>query len=90
MFNMLAVLSEFEREMIIERTNAGLAVARIRGRNGGRPKKDEEDIERALKLYRSQEYSKQHYGYYENDWSQQSDIVYKSQNIITKKQDITP
>ena len=37
MFNFFAALAEFEREMIIERTNAGLAAARARGRNGGRP-----------------------------------------------------
>ena len=36
-FNLFASLAEFERELIIERTNAGLAAARARGRNGGRP-----------------------------------------------------
>jgi DNA invertase Pin-like site-specific DNA recombinase len=35
-FNVFASLSEFEREMIIERTNAGLMAARQRGRIGGR------------------------------------------------------
>jgi hypothetical protein len=29
--------AEFERELIVERTKAGLASARARGRNGGRP-----------------------------------------------------
>ncbi len=37
MFNFFAALAEFERELIIERTNAGLAAARARGRSGGRP-----------------------------------------------------
>ncbi len=32
-----AALAEFERELIVERTRAGLASARARGRNGGRP-----------------------------------------------------
>ena len=32
-----AALSEFERELISERTVAGLASARARGRKGGRP-----------------------------------------------------
>jgi hypothetical protein len=32
-----AALAEFERELIVERTHAGLASARARGRNGGRP-----------------------------------------------------
>jgi DNA invertase Pin-like site-specific DNA recombinase len=34
-----AALAEFERELISERTLAGLASARARGRNGGRPYK---------------------------------------------------
>ncbi len=38
-FGMFAALSEFERELIIERTQAGLAAARARGRMGGRPRK---------------------------------------------------
>src|SRR3954451_22278880 len=38
-FNIFGSLAEFEREIIRERTNAGLQSARSRGRNGGRPKK---------------------------------------------------
>ncbi|MCC9167971.1 recombinase family protein [Pontibacter harenae] len=37
-FNIFASLAEFEREIIRERTNAGLAAAKSRGRRGGRPK----------------------------------------------------
>lgn len=37
-FNLFASLAEFERELIRERTNAGLEAARSRGRIGGRPK----------------------------------------------------
>ena len=36
-FGIFAALAEFERELVIERTRAGLASARARGRNGGRP-----------------------------------------------------
>jgi DNA invertase Pin-like site-specific DNA recombinase len=36
-FGIFAALAEFERELIRERTIAGLASARARGRNGGRP-----------------------------------------------------
>lgn len=36
-FGVFAALAEYERELIIERTHAGLASARARGRNGGRP-----------------------------------------------------
>jgi len=37
-FNLFASLSEFEKDIIRERTQAGLSAARSRGRNGGRPK----------------------------------------------------
>lgn len=37
-FHIFAALSEFERDIISERTKAGLAAARARGRKGGRPK----------------------------------------------------
>jgi DNA invertase Pin-like site-specific DNA recombinase len=39
MFGMLCVFAEFERNIIRERTMAGLAAARARGRKGGRPRK---------------------------------------------------
>jgi len=38
-FGIFAALAEFERELISERTKAGLESARARGRNGGRPYK---------------------------------------------------
>src|SRR6476620_5874508 len=36
-FHVFSALEQFERRLIQERTNAGLAAARIRGRKGGRP-----------------------------------------------------
>ena len=38
MFHVIATLAEFERDIIQERTLAGLEAARARGRKGGRPK----------------------------------------------------
>lgn len=38
-FGIFAALAEFERELIVERTKAGLEAARARGRMGGRPRK---------------------------------------------------
>jgi DNA invertase Pin-like site-specific DNA recombinase len=37
-FHIFGALAEFERDIIKERTNAGLQAARARGRKGGRPK----------------------------------------------------
>lgn len=38
LFNLLVSVAEYEREMIIERTTAGLASARAQGKTGGRKK----------------------------------------------------
>lgn len=49
---MFGALAEFERDLIRERTKAGLAAARARGRQGGRPRKlDENKIGLLQKLY---------------------------------------
>ena len=52
-FHMFGALAEFERDLIRERTHAGLAAARARGRVGGRPKKlaDPKTLALAQKLY---------------------------------------
>ena len=47
-FHMFGALAEFERSLIRERTQAGLAAARRLGRTGGRPPKlSDDDIEAA-------------------------------------------
>lgn len=51
MFNMFATIAEFEREMAIERSRAGLESARARGRIGGRPRVDKNKMEKVLDLY---------------------------------------
>lgn len=57
MFRMLAVLAEMERDLIVERTQAGLQAARARGRFGGRPKKDSKKVEMAIKMYDSKQHT---------------------------------
>lgn len=49
-FNIFASLAEFEREIIRERTNAGLAAARARGRVGGRKAGLSEDAQRKARI----------------------------------------
>ena len=52
-FHVFGALAEFERDLIRERTHAGLAAARARGRLGGRPRKlaDPRQLELARTLY---------------------------------------
>ena len=53
-FHVMASLAEMERELIVERTHAGLETARKYGRKGGRkPKMTESKIESAKKLLAS-------------------------------------
>lgn len=57
-FHIFGALAEFERNLIRERTHAGLQAARTRGRNGGRPKKLSNDKAKlALQLYEEKQHS---------------------------------
>ncbi len=50
-FHVMSALAQMERELIAERTQAGLAAARSRGRTGGRPRKmTESKLDSARKL----------------------------------------
>lgn len=51
MFTIFGGISEFERDLIAQRSKEGVAAARSRGRFGGRPKKSDEDIRMAKTLY---------------------------------------
>ncbi len=57
-FHIFGALAEFEREVIRERTRAGLQAARARGRLGGRPKAlDPKKAALAKSLYESRKHS---------------------------------
>ena len=57
-FHIFGALAEFERELIRERTNAGLAAARARGRHGGRPTVMPPDkVATARQMYESKTYT---------------------------------
>ncbi len=56
-FHIFAALAEFERNLIRERTNAGLTAARARGRFGGRPKRlKEKEVSMIKTLYNEKNY----------------------------------
>lgn len=61
MFHVIAALAEFERDIISERTQAGLEAARARGRKGGRPRAIDSippaRLSRARELYEGREHS---------------------------------
>ena len=53
-FHIFGALAEFERDIIKERTNAGLTAARERGRQGGRPRSslsDDRKLQMARQMY---------------------------------------
>ncbi|AFN56311.1 DNA invertase Pin-like site-specific DNA recombinase [Zymomonas mobilis] len=52
-FHIFGAMAEFERNLIRERTQAGLKAARARGRLGGRPHMPEDKINTAITLYHS-------------------------------------
>jgi DNA invertase Pin-like site-specific DNA recombinase len=57
-FHLFGALAEFERNLIAERTKAGLAAARARGRLGGRPPVlDDKQREALVMLYREKKHS---------------------------------
>jgi DNA invertase Pin-like site-specific DNA recombinase len=57
-FHVFAALAEFERDLVRERTAAGLAAARARGRHGGRPPvMTTQKLKVAQEMYRSGEYT---------------------------------
>jgi DNA invertase Pin-like site-specific DNA recombinase len=56
-FRVLCALSEMETDLLSERTRAGLQAARRRGRVGGRPRVSSKQVDAALKLYNSRDYT---------------------------------
>lgn len=57
-FHLFGALAEFERNLVRERTQAGLTAARARGRSGGRPKAlDPNKRQLVVKLYNDHQHS---------------------------------
>ena len=55
---MFGALAEFERNLIRERTHAGLTAARARGRMGGRPKRlNAKKRDHVIRLYNERKHS---------------------------------
>jgi DNA invertase Pin-like site-specific DNA recombinase len=57
MMTVFQAFSQFERDLIVERTKEGLKSARARGRKGGRPKVNAREVTKAVNLYKTEQYS---------------------------------
>ncbi len=57
LFTIISSLSQFERDVLVERTREGLNAARARGRRGGRPKSDRDSTAKAIALYNTKQYT---------------------------------
>ena len=57
MMTVFQAFSQFERDLIVQRTKEGLISARARGRQGGRPKVNGRELKKAINLYKSEQYS---------------------------------
>lgn len=57
LFTLMSAIAQFERDVIADRTREGLKATRARGRTGGRPRVNQDNIKKAVRLYRTREYS---------------------------------
>jgi len=57
LFTLMSAIAQFERDVIADRTREGLRSARARGRTGGRPETDPVAVKKAIKLYKTGQYS---------------------------------
>ncbi|KAB2501314.1 recombinase family protein [Bacillus cereus] len=57
MLQMMCVIAELERNLIVERVKEGLEASKKRGKRLGRPKIEKEKLSIALRMYDSKEYS---------------------------------
>ncbi len=57
LFTLMSAIAQFERDVIADRTREGLKAARARGRTGGRPRADPEQVKKAVKLYKTEQYT---------------------------------
>lgn len=57
MMTVFQAFSQFERDLIVQRTKEGLKSARTRGRKGGRPQVNTKEVTKAVNLYKTEQYS---------------------------------
>ncbi|MDA7025016.1 recombinase family protein [Bacillus sp. CLL-7-23] len=56
-FRMMEKVNVFQHDILSESTKAGIYEAKLKGKTGGRPRKPDENVRRALAMYQSKEFS---------------------------------
>jgi DNA invertase Pin-like site-specific DNA recombinase len=56
-FQHLEQIAVFRRDVVGERTKAGLSEAKARNKGGGRPRKPDRNVQKAIDMYRSKKYT---------------------------------
>ncbi|MGN0683485.1 MAG: recombinase family protein, partial [Oscillospiraceae bacterium] len=57
LFTLMSAPAQYERDVLADKTREGLAAARARGRKGGRRPVDKEAVRKAVKLYKTGQYT---------------------------------
>ena len=57
LFTLMSALAQFERDVLADRTKEGLVAARARGRKGGRKPINSDSVSKAVKLYKTGQYT---------------------------------
>lgn len=80
LFHIMGSLAEFERDLIRERTKAGLEAARVRGRKGGRKGTDPTKVAAAVSLYNQKNMTLQEI---ENVTGVSKSVLYRALNKVS-------
>ncbi|MCY7771464.1 recombinase family protein [Bacillus haynesii] len=56
-FKLMERVGDFQHDVLSESTKAGISEAKLKGKTGGRPRKPDYNVRRALDMYQSKKYS---------------------------------
>ncbi|UZN54719.1 recombinase family protein [Bacillus paralicheniformis] len=56
-FKLIEKVGDFQHDVLSESTKAGISEAKLKGKTGGRPRKPDHNVRRALDMYQSKKYS---------------------------------
>ncbi|MEC1588510.1 helix-turn-helix domain-containing protein [Bacillus sonorensis] len=56
-FKLMEKVGDFQHDVLSESTKTGIYEAKLKGKTGGRPRKPDHNVRRALDMYQSKKYS---------------------------------